>query len=308
MSSWAASRATESCASTVEAPRCGVSDDVGQLQQRMVGRRRLLHEDVEGGAGEMARSERLGQRLLVDDAAAGAVDDARALAASGRVPRRRSGCVVSSVSGVWTVRKSQRGSSGSRSATASMPSWAAPVRGEERIEAEDLHVEAGGAAGDLAADAAQADDAERLAGELGADELAALPLAGAHAGVGGGDVPGQGHQQGDGVLGGADGVAAGRVHDDDALARGGGHVDVIHADAGADDGPQLAGIFQQLGRDLGAAADDHAVGRPQGSLAGAALEAGPVVHLEAGLSQQVEAGGFEFVADEDAGMMVDLTS
>ena len=69
-----------------------------------------------------------------------------------------------------------------------------------------------------------------------------------HAGVGGGDVAGQGHQQGDGVLGGADGVAAGRVHDDDALARGGGHVDVVDADAGPDDGAQLAGVFEQARR------------------------------------------------------------
>ena len=130
-----------------------------------------------------------------------------------------------------------------------MPSWAAAVGREERIEADDLHVEAGGPAGDLAADAAQADDAERLAGELRADELAALPLAGWTAGVGGGDVAGQGHEQGDGLLGGADGVAAGRVHDDDALARGGGDVDVVHADAGADDGPQLAGVFEQVGGD-----------------------------------------------------------
>ena len=66
------------------------------------------------------------------------------------------------------------------------------------------------------------------------------------AGVGGGDVAGQGHDQGDGLLGGADGVAAGRVHDDDALARRGRDVDVVHADAGAHDGPQLAGIFEQL--------------------------------------------------------------
>ncbi len=31
-------------------------DDVGQLQQRMVGRRRLLHENVESGAGQVADS------------------------------------------------------------------------------------------------------------------------------------------------------------------------------------------------------------------------------------------------------------
>ena len=105
--------------------------------------------------------------------------------------------------------------------------------------------------------------------------------------------------QGDGLLGGADGVAAGRVHDDDALARGGGHVDVVDADAGPDDGPQLAGVLEQLGGDAGVAADDDAVGGLQRFLQGGALEAGAVVELDAGLAEQVEAGGFEFVADED---------
>src|SRR5262249_35633687 len=58
--------------------------------------------------------------------------------------------------------------------------------GRERVVADEAHVEGGGAFGDLAADAAQADDAERLAGELAADELVALPLAAGRAGVGGG--------------------------------------------------------------------------------------------------------------------------
>src|SRR5207253_3424337 len=139
-----------------------------------------------------------------------------------------------------------------------------------------------GPAGDLAADAAQADHAERLAGQLGADELVAVPAAGLHAGVGRGDVPGQGQEQRDGVLGGGDGVAAGRVHDDDALAGGGGDVDVVDADAGPDDGPELARIFQHRGGDARAGADDHAVGGLQRFLQGGVLEAGAVVDIEAG--------------------------
>ena len=55
--------------------------------------------------------------------------------------------------------------------------------GDERVEGDDRHVEPDGPAGDLAADAAEADDAEGLAGELGADELAALPLALMHTGI-----------------------------------------------------------------------------------------------------------------------------
>src|SRR5262249_3182132 len=80
----------------------------------------------------------------------------------------------------------------------------------------------------------------------------------------------------------------------------GGDVDVVHADAGADDGPQLAGVFEQLGGDARAAADDDAVGGAEGLLQGGAGQAGPVINLDAGLAQEVEAGGFELVADQDA--------
>ena len=150
--------------------------DVGQLEQRMVGRRRFLHEDVEGGPGQVAGLQGLGQGLLVDDAAAGAVEHAAPLriSASWRAPIRSR---VSSVSGVWTVRKSQRGSSWLQIGHALDAELGGAVGCQERIEADDLHVEAGGAAGDLAADASQADDSQGLAGQLRADELVALPLA-----------------------------------------------------------------------------------------------------------------------------------
>ena len=52
-------------------------DDVVEREERAVVR--LLREDVEGGAGELARRQRLGQRLLVDQGAARGVDDPRAV-------------------------------------------------------------------------------------------------------------------------------------------------------------------------------------------------------------------------------------
>ena len=66
-----------SCASSVEAARCGVTTMFGACEQRA--RVRLLREDVDRGAGEPARLERLDQRLLVDELAAGGVDQARAV-------------------------------------------------------------------------------------------------------------------------------------------------------------------------------------------------------------------------------------
>jgi len=81
---------------------------------------------------------------------------------------------------------------------------------------------------------------------------------------GGGGVPGEGHHQGDGLLGGADGVGVWRVHHHDALAGRRWHIDGVDAHAAAHDHAQLARRFQKLGRHLGGAADDDAVRRAKG--------------------------------------------
>src|SRR5262249_41097651 len=144
--------------------------------------------------------------------------------------------------------------------------------------------------------------AKGFTGKLGADELLALPLFAALADM---DVrrwyvPRQRHQQGNRMLGRADGVTARRVHDDDAAARGGGDVNVVHADPGPDDGFELTRVFEQLGRDLGGAADNDAVGGANGFLQGRSGQAGPLVKFDPGLAEQVESRGFQFIANENA--------
>ena len=57
------------------------ADHVGQAEQRAF-RRRLGLEHVEGGAGDVAGLQRLGERRLVDQPAARAIDDAHALSSS----------------------------------------------------------------------------------------------------------------------------------------------------------------------------------------------------------------------------------
>jgi hypothetical protein len=63
-------------------------DDVGQVEQRVF-RRRFLLEHVEGRARDMAGFQKLGQRRLIDQTAARAVDDAHALLGLGQVLRRQ---------------------------------------------------------------------------------------------------------------------------------------------------------------------------------------------------------------------------
>ena len=48
-------------------------DDIWQLEQGMIGRRRLLHIHVEGGPGEMAALQRIDEGGFVDDPAAHAL-------------------------------------------------------------------------------------------------------------------------------------------------------------------------------------------------------------------------------------------
>ena len=105
--------------------------------------------------------------------------------------------------------------------------------GDERVERDHVHPEALRPLGHHLADAAEAEDAERLAGHLDAAELGALPAALHQAGVRLRDVARLGEQQRDGVLGGRQGVGARRVAHHDAAAGGRVHVDVVHAGAGA---------------------------------------------------------------------------
>ena len=82
-------------------------DDVVALEQRVLGER-LLGEDVERGAGDLARLEPALERVEVDQLAAGAVDDPDAVA---HLRDRLGVDPVRSVSGVfgrWIVIRSAR--------------------------------------------------------------------------------------------------------------------------------------------------------------------------------------------------------
>src|SRR5205807_5639687 len=100
-----------------------------------------------------------------------------------------------------------------------------------------------GTLGDLGADVAEADDAQRLAANLDPGVLGTLPLASANRSVSLRDPAGAGHEQGDRVLGRRRDVAARGVDNQDAAPRCRVHVDVVDADSRAADDPEsLAGL------------------------------------------------------------------
>ncbi len=133
-------------------------------------------------------------------------------------------------------------------------------RRDERVVGDQLHAEGGGAPGDFEADAAEADDAERLAAQLRALQGFLVPFAGVHGLVRARDAAAHGDHQAERQLGDGDGVGAGRVHHHDAVVGGGGGVDVVDAHAGAADDAELGRVLEQRGVGLDGGADDEGVG------------------------------------------------
>ena len=178
---------------------------------------------------------------------------------------------------------------------------AGPVGGDERVVGDEAHAEATGPVGDELADAAEADDAERLVGQLDALPPAALPAPGDEGRVGLGHVAGLGQQQRHRVLGGRHDVALRRVDDHHAAAGGRVDVDVVEADAGPADDEQVGAGGEHLGGDRGGGADDQGVGADDGVEQLVGRQAGPHVDLVAGRPQAVEPAVGDLFGDEDAG-------
>ena len=234
----------------------GSQGETRVLAEGVVGRERFGGKDVQRGGGDLARIER-GQEVVFDhDFAAGAIDHADLgfhlgegagiehavrLVGDRQVDGDEIGIAVNVVE-VRDEREAERFGA---------------LLGEEGVVGQDVHAEGQGAAGDLAADAAHAEDAEGLAHQLDALELLAIPFAGRHRGVGLGHLARQAQNQGEGKLGGRDGVAAGRIHDHHAALSGGLDIHVVHSHAGAADDPQLGRGLDDAARHLGLGAHHH---------------------------------------------------
>ena len=136
---------------------------------------------------------------------------------------------------------------------------AEPLRRDVRVVGDDPHPEPERAARDLLPDPAEAEHAERLAGELDTAVRAALPAALLERGVGLRDVAREGDEQADGVLGRGDDGGLRRVRHDDPAPRRRVDVDVVDAHARAPDHLQPLGALDQVGGQLRRRADDDRV-------------------------------------------------
>ena len=176
---------------------------------------RLCGEDVERRAGELARPDRLDERVLVDERAAGGVDQARA------VPHLRDRLRPDDPDRLVGQRQVERDEVGGAehappARRAFDPDLAEAVVADERVVADDPHPEADRPPRDLLADPAEAEDPERLACELDPAPAGALPAALLQGRMRLRDVARERDQEPDRLLRGRDDGGVGRIRYDDA--------------------------------------------------------------------------------------------
>ncbi len=105
------------------------------------------------------------------------------------------------------------------------------------------------------------------------------------------------------MLGGRDGIAERRVHDDDAARGRCRNIDVVDADAGPADDLQAFGAFQDLRRNLGCRADGEAIviADNGGKLVLVLAERGLEIDLDAAILEDLHGGGRQSVGNENFG-------
>src|SRR5580704_6946967 len=228
-----------------------------ELQQRMVGGRRLLDEYVQRGTCYLAGFERIGERGFIDDAAARAVDDSNSLLHlrecggadnSSRIVRQRGVNGDEVRARKKLVEADQLDADASRS-----------LRCQDRIVSDHFHLQPDRAVGNDPADVTKADHAERLVAYLGACEFGAIPFSSVDRGVGGRNMPRQRHHHRDRMLRSCDAVAGRAVHYDDAAACRRFDIDVVDSDARAPDHFERRGRVDYFASDAGAAANQQRV-------------------------------------------------
>ena len=218
----------------------------------------LSLRQADARAGEMAARDGLRERVVVDEVAAGHVDDPR----PGLHRGERLGIQEApGVGGRCQVQGDEVGDRVEIRGDLGMVNAEFPVAriGDERIVGDDLHSQAQRTFGDHLPDPPEPDDAEGLPLQFDAGVLRAFPAPLHERRVGGGNVARLRQQQGDGVFGSGERVGPGRVADDDAAARGGRHVDVVDAGARPTDHLQVGRRVDELGVDLRGAADDDRI-------------------------------------------------
>ena len=218
-----------SCASSVEAPRCGETTTWGSSKSG---------DSVQGSLAKTSRPApaTMPSRMASASASSSTIPPRAVLTMRmpGLALARRSrpkSPTVSGVFGVWMETKSA-----SRhellDADQAHAHGPGPVVRDEGVVADQFHAEGVRSLGDQRTGPAQADHAEHLAVQLDALPLGALPTPGHQSRVGLRDVAGLCQQEGHGLLRHREDVGGGRVDHHDPALGGRGHVHVVEPDTG----------------------------------------------------------------------------
>ncbi len=172
--------------------------------------------------------------------------------------------------------------------------------GDERIKADNPHSESQAPFRHHPADAAQADDPQGLVKHFRSLVFLLFPLPLGHGPVGLGDIAGHGQHEGNGVLGGGDGVAPRGVHDHDALFAGRRDVHVVQSGAGPTHHFQAGSLVDEFGGHLGGAANGQPVDILDGLFQLFRAETRTEIHFDIGvLGQNVHPGFMQIITDQD---------
>ena len=230
--------------------------DFVKFEQRRLGHR-LCGEHVERGAGDDAVTDRVGQRLFVDDATAGDIDDTQArLGLKQQVTSDNSGglFVFGKVNGE-EVRLGNYLIEGEQF----HPHLATAFGRDERIEGDDSHAKGLGPVGDQFTNPSKTDDAKGLVGELDAFPARPLPPTSLERRMRLRNVSSLREQQRHRVLGRRDDVRLWGVHHHHPTPCRRSDVDVVQSDSCPTDDHQVGSNFEQRRIDLRCRADDQRV-------------------------------------------------
>ena len=245
----------------------------------------------------MPRRQRLGQGLPVHELAprhvqqdASLLHPSELLAAEDCPSLRRRGVQGDDVGGGQEIGKGQERDS-------HLPG---SLRRQVRVESQDLRLEGAGPGGHARADLPEADDPERFARKLRADELRFLPLALGHRSGRAGNAAQQREEEGERVLHRRDDVGGRRVDDENAALGRRRHVHVVHAHAGAPDDRELRRGLHQLAIHFRRAADEQGLRVLDLREKLLPRRAGEVHDLVPGLPQPLEPALVHLLGDDDA--------
>ena len=235
----ATSVATRTCASTVDAPRCGVAitrscaSNCLKTVSSPIG---SWLKTSSATPASRAFSERSQQRLLVDQAASCAVHQIGTRFEQAQFTGAKQSARAALVIGEGGMQRHEICPLQHLFFAVQCHPDLLPLFGRDKgITGDDPHAECLRPLCHLFADLSQADDAEHLAVELDAQQAALVPPARFDTAVGGGNVSCQREQQRHGMFGDRNRIASGSMHHQHSVPDRGIQIDVVQARPGPPD-------------------------------------------------------------------------